>query len=304
MDLDSIKSFVVMAESESLTEAANRLYLNPSSLTGRLKKIEKELGEPLFILKGRTLTLSPAGKVFLSYAKQFCSMGQDLSQELVTNEGKVKRFRLGATPLVSTFILPRLISEFNQKHPDLEMDIISCKSYEIRESILNDEIDLGIIQSSDIYESIDYKHWFSDIDVMVVSSQHPWASSKEVKLEELNTQPLLAFQRHTYIWKNRIDWIKSQGVNPWIGMELIHIETIKEILLNHYGYSFLPTYCIHKELEEGSLVEVKLAHSPEWKRNTFFITNNKEKVSPIYNEFIEFAIQLTKEEILDGRLIS
>lgn len=306
LDLDSIKSFIVMAESGSLTEAASRLYLNPSSLTGRIKKIEKELGEPLFVLKGRTLSLSPAGKVFLTYAKQFTSMGLDLNRELLTTEHKSKRFRLAATPLISTFILPKLISEFKLKFPELEMIIHSCKSYEVRESILNDEVDLGIIQSSDIYESIDYNYWFSDFDIMVVSGQHPWAKRKEIPLNELNKQPLLAFQRHTSIWKNRLEWIKKQGVNPWIGMELIHIETIKEILLNHYGYSFIPSRCIQKELEEGSLIEVKLVNMPRWKRNTFFITNIKEKISPTYTEFIEFALEQTKEKFLDGggRLIS
>ncbi|KHF38624.1 LysR family transcriptional regulator [Halalkalibacter okhensis] len=306
MDLDSIKSFIVMAEAGSLTEAANRLYLNPSSLTGRIKKIEKELGEPLFVLKGRTLTLSPAGKVFLTYAKQFMTMGLDLDNEISTSQYTSKKFRIAATPVISTFILPKLINKFTQKYPDLEMDIYSCKGYEVREHILNDEVDLGIIQSSDFYESINYQHWFSDIDIMVVSGQHPWAERKQIQLEDLITQPLLAFQRHTAIWKNRIKWIKKQGVNPWIGMELIHIETIKEILLNQYGYSFIPSSCIEKELEDGSLVEVKLANSPQWKRNTFFITNIKEKLSPIYSEFIEFSLEETKETLLDrgGRLIS
>ncbi|WP_017727530.1 LysR family transcriptional regulator [Halalkalibacterium ligniniphilum] len=301
MDLDSIQSFIVMAESESLTEAANQLYLNPSSLTGRIKKIEKELGEPLFILKGRTLQLSPAGKVFLTYAKQFYTMGLECNKELLRNEDKSVRFRLAATPLISTYILPRLIREFQHIHPELEMEIYSCKSYEIRKYIFNDEVDLGIIQRSDIYESIDYKHWFTDMDVMVVSSEHPWAKRDEIRLGELYLQPLLAFQRHTFMWKKRIEWIRNQGVNPWIGMELNHIETIKEILLNHYGYSFLPRYSIKNELAEGSLVEIKMERSPIWERNTFFIANEKEHLSSIYIEFIDFAIERTEGEFLNGR---
>jgi DNA-binding transcriptional LysR family regulator len=306
MDIDSIKSFIVMAEVGNLTEAADRLYLSPSSLTARIKKIEKEIGAELFQLVGRTLSLSPTGKVFLSYAKQFCSIQNYLEVKLSSFQEEKQMFRIASTPSISSYILPGLLVAFKKHYPKIQFKFYSCHSYMVREHLVKDEIDLGIVQSGNTYDYLKYQHWFSDRDIMVVSNTHPWANKNEVDVDALRSHPLIAYQRHTFLWKSRLAWIKDQGVNPWIGMELIHVEAIKNALFNNYGYAFLPFHGIEKELLNGELVEVRIANSPEWNRCTSFVTNKKQNIPEIYQNFIRFAIEKTKREFSrkEGVLIS
>ncbi|WP_102348641.1 LysR family transcriptional regulator [Bacillus sp. Marseille-P3661] len=306
MDIDSIKSFLLMSEIGNLTETAERLYLSPSSLTGRIKKIEKELGEELFILKGRTLSLSPAGLTFLHYAKQICELEEELEKQLQLLSVEEQRFRIGVSPSISTYMLPKLIKEFKTLYPNLQLNLISFPGGKVREALINNEIDLGIVQSGEKYETIEFKHWFSERDIMVVSANNPWAAKKEIYVEELKNQPLLAYQRYTFLWKNRLKWMLQHGVNPWIGLELSHIETVKEILLNDYGYSFLPIHGIENELKNEQLIEVKIHGAPSWTRETYFISNKNKPLPAIYHDFIDYAISKIASDHFqkEGKLIS
>lgn len=306
MDMDSIRSFIMMTEIGNLTETAERLYLSPSSLTGRLKKIEKSLGEELFILKGRTLALSPAGVTFLHYAKQICELDEELEEKIRFIEEEEQKFRIGVAPSITSYILPKLIQDFKAQYPNLQLKLLSFPGETVRESLLSNEIDLGIVQGGEKYETIDFKHWFTENDIMVVSRNNPWAKKKEIEISELKDQPLLVYQRYTFIWKQRMEWIQKHGVNPWIGLELDHIETVKEILLNDYGYSFLPIHGIEHELVSEELIEVKLKGAPSWKRETYFISNKNKKLQTIYNNFINFATMkpVNSYSEKEGQLIS
>ena len=296
MDLDSIRSFISMAEVGNLSDTAERLYLSSSSLKGRIKKLEKELGEELFILKGRNLSLSPAGLTFLHYAKQICELGEELEQKVNVPDGEKQIFSIGVVPSISSYIFPKLIQEFKSLYPNLQLRLISLPGEKVREFLINNEIDLGIVQGGEKYETLDFKHWFTERDIMVVSSNNPWASKKEIEINELKNQPLIAYQRYTFLWNKRMEWILKQGVNPWIGLELNHVETVKEIILNEYGYSFLPMHGIEVELMDKELTEVKLSGAPSWTRETFFISNKNKKLPKIYHEFIDFAILKIESE--------
>lgn len=306
VDIDSIRSFLLLAEIGNLAETAERLFLSTSSLTSRLKKIEKDLGDELFVLKGRNLSLSPAGQTFLHYAKQICDLQEELKHKIHYNEEGEQRFRIGVNPSISSYIFPSLIREFKSLYPNMQLKLISTTGDKVREAIINNEIDLGIVQGGAKYETLQFKKWFTELDLMVVSSENPWAEKKVINVEELKNQPLIAFQRHTFLWKKRMEWILNNGVNPWIGLGLNHIEPIKEILLNdHFGYSFLPMHGIKEELNKN-LMAVKLTDSPIWKRDTYFISNKNKKLPTIYHDFVDFAIMKTSggHTKKDGKLIS
>jgi DNA-binding transcriptional LysR family regulator len=88
-----------------------------------------------------------------------------------------------------------------------------------------------------------------------------------------------------------MEWMESQGVTPWISMELVHMETIKEILSHGTGFSFLPLQGVREELKQGVFRVVQLANAPKWKRDTYAVTPAKRKNSDKINALIEFVIQ-------------
>lgn len=281
-----------MAEVGSLSQAAEELYLSVSSLASRIKRLEGEVGQELFILRGRNLQLSEAGKVFVPYAQRVCHLVKELEQELNKKETEMNGcLRLASTSVIATYVLPDLLSQFKEQYPNMEIEIFVCPNFMIFDYLLRGNVDLGIIQGSERHEELEYTSWFSDEDILVVSQDHPWAQSRKVSVESLPEYPLLAFDRQSILWRQRLKWIENQNVSPWIGMELAHMETAKEILLNHYGYSFLPRQGVQKELKKEKLYEVELMESPKWIRDTSFALHPKQNPSECTKAFVEFCLR-------------
>lgn len=290
MDLDSLSSFIHMAKTVSLTQAAEELFLCPSSLASRIKGLEQEVGQELFLLRGRNLQLSSAGKLFLPYAEKVCLMAEEMEHEILLKEREASgSFSLAATPVVATYILPHILSEFQKRYPYFEVEVHSCPDYQIHDYLLRGIVDVGIVQTGERHESLSYWRWFRDLDVLVVSKNHPWAMKKQILPEDLPSMPMLVFERQSMIWKKQNEWLEREGVTPWISMELKHMETIKEILANGSGYAFLPLQGIHNELNNGLLHRVDLERAPAWDRDTFLVTTAKRSVSDKSQSFVNFS---------------
>lgn len=291
MDIDTLRSFLRMVELGSLSQAAEELYLSPSSLASRIKKLEEELGQELFILRGRNLQLSPAGSVFVPYAERVCKLADELYQEAnQKGQGMSGSFSVAVSPIIASYILPEILKSFQEKYPNLEIEIHVCPSFMITDYLVRGIVDLGITQGTERHETLHYKEWFHDKDVLVVSGQHKWAQKKSIVAEELSFKPLLAYNRQTTIWRKRKEWIEKRGVSLWTAMELIHPETVKEILLNHYGYAFLPYQSVQKELVIGTLQEIELEDAPVWDRDTCFVTP-KQQPSEKCETFVQYCLK-------------
>jgi DNA-binding transcriptional LysR family regulator len=293
LDIDTLESFLHMAEVGSLSQAAEELYLSVSSLSSRIKRLEGEIGQELFILRGRNLQLSEAGKVFVPYAQRVCHLVKELQQELIKRENEMNGcLRLASTSVIATYVLPDLLSQFKEQYPNMEIEIFVCPNFMIFDYLLRGNVDLGIIQGIERHEDLEYTPWFSDEDILVVSEKHPWAQNRKVSVQALPEYPLIAFDRQSILWRQRMKWIESQSVGPWIGMEIAHMETAKEILLNNYGYAFLPRQGVRKELRKERLQEIELNESPKWVRETSFAMHSKQNFSESAQEFVEFCLKL------------
>jgi DNA-binding transcriptional LysR family regulator len=82
VELSQLRMFKKIADNGSIAKAAEQLHCVPSNITTRIKKLEGELGEQLFIRKGRGLVLSPAGVVFWTYANQILSLCDEAKRVL------------------------------------------------------------------------------------------------------------------------------------------------------------------------------------------------------------------------------
>jgi DNA-binding transcriptional LysR family regulator len=292
VDIDTLRSFLRMAELGSLTHAAEELYLSPSSLASRIKRLEEELGQELFILRGRNLYLSPSGLVFVPYAERICKLADEIHQETdQKGKGMSGIFSIAVSSIIATYVLPDILKSFKSVYPKVELEIHVCPSFMIKDYLLRGTVDLGIAQSNKRHENLAYKNWFQDEDILVVSNQHPWAELKKIDVANLSNHPLLVFSRQSTIWRRRKEWIEKHGKSLWVGMELIHTETVKEILLNNYGYAFLPYLTVQEELKDGSLKEIEVNDSPSWERNTWFVTPQKEIASEKSEVFVKYCLE-------------
>jgi len=145
LDTALIRSFVTVAETSSMTAAANALHLTQGAVSQQIKRLEEAFACPLFVRTGRRLTLTNAGERLLGKARRFLGLNDEIWAEILTPAftGEV---RLGMPyDLVST-CLPPVLKTYAQEYPHVDVSLVCLTSPLLAQALAVGEIDLAIIE--------------------------------------------------------------------------------------------------------------------------------------------------------------
>ena len=146
MSSQNYEYFRAIAETGSLTRAAQMLYMTQPALSKYLSRIEKALGAPLFDRTRSPMTLTDAGKVFWRYTEQQheaeTRMRKEIDEIINDERGEIT---LGITTWRSTILLPRLLPAFSRLHPKIRVRVMEGKSYDFEKAMLRNQVDVSLM---------------------------------------------------------------------------------------------------------------------------------------------------------------
>jgi len=120
MEFDQLRYFLQVAKRSSFTRAADDLVISQPALSRSIKKLEEELGQPVFERKTRSVSLTEAGSLLQSRAQLVLAMLEDIKAE-ITDDGKSGRVRVrvrvGAIPTIAPYFLPEVPGKFSAAFP-------------------------------------------------------------------------------------------------------------------------------------------------------------------------------------------
>lgn len=130
---------------KSFTKAAQNLYISQPSLSARIKKIEEYIGEPLFDRSTTPLQLTEVGEVYIKAAEEITQIEQRVENYINDLSGlKTGHLSVGASTLFAAYVVPSLITQFNQKFPDVHIQLIEGNTTELEEMLGNGALDFVI----------------------------------------------------------------------------------------------------------------------------------------------------------------
>ncbi len=146
MNTKILEYIIAIAEEESVSRAAERFYLSHPALSGHLKKLEQQLGTPLFHRTAKGMKPTPAGLVFLADARAILHEEQKLQEALnVMRREKRQLFRVMVDqPFYNRFV-QRVLPAFSSQHRDYTVDIVKCNASQAREELIRGTATLGIL---------------------------------------------------------------------------------------------------------------------------------------------------------------
>ncbi|WP_249364669.1 LysR substrate-binding domain-containing protein [Pseudoalteromonas rubra] len=147
MDIESLRSFIACVENDSFTRAANQLHRTQSAISMQMKKLQEDVGKPLFEKSGRKLHLTQDGHTLMRYAKQLVRLHDDTLAYMRQSE-RPTLIRLGCPDDYADTILPSLTAQLHQLWQNLELDIHCMSSNRIKDALDQGELDLGVITRS------------------------------------------------------------------------------------------------------------------------------------------------------------
>jgi DNA-binding transcriptional LysR family regulator len=255
VDLFQLETFLTVAREGSFSRAAKKLYRTQPAISQTVRKLEDEVGEPLFDRSSREGILTDTGKVLLEYAEKLLNMrGEAISalQELrEMNKGKLS---VAANEFTCLYMLP-VLNEFRRLHPMVKVTIERSLASRIPDELLNHSVEMGVLtfRPDDSLRSIIV---YRDELAFVVPPTHPLARSKEVNIRQLGAEYFVAHHVPSPYRAKVLETFQKRKVPLHMDVELPTIEAIKKFVAMGNGVALIPAICVEAELHRGDLVSL------------------------------------------------
>ena len=144
LELDLLRTLVAIADTGSFNRAARGVFRTPSAVSMQMKKLEEQVGKPLFAKDGRSVALTPDGESLVGYGRRILKLADEALQRFRVPdiEGKI---RLGSPDDFAARFLPEILSRFAASHPNVEVDVFCQSSRTLLPQLESNQIDIALV---------------------------------------------------------------------------------------------------------------------------------------------------------------
>jgi DNA-binding transcriptional LysR family regulator len=242
MDTQNLQAFLLVAETGSFSQAAERLHLTQPAISKRVALLEDQLQAELFDRIGRNVSLTEAGRALLPYAQRVQRELQEALQSVRDLAGDVGGdLRLATSHHIGLHRLPPVLSYFSQAFPAVHIDIDFLDSEQAYELIMQGTAELAVVTlAPDQPQSmITRPIWHDPLDFMVQHG-HPLTRKKIVELKELSEQPAILPGLNTYTGQIIKRLFDQRELPLRVSMATNYLETIRMMASVGLGWTLLP----------------------------------------------------------------
>lgn len=192
LDWHNLQVFVVAAEVENFSMAAQELNLSQPAVTQRIRALERQLGVKLFERQGRRVHLSEVGAFLLPMAKDLLRRSNRLEEVMQSLRGEVVgHLVVGCSTTTGKYLLPPLMARFIDRYPGVQATVRVGSRNRVLELLTAREVNLAFTSAMIPRREVRYHRFVDDEVVLIVPSRHPWTQRKEVEPVELLQERLI-----------------------------------------------------------------------------------------------------------------
>ncbi len=289
MRLSHLRAILALADSGSLTAAAQRLHLTQSALSHQIRGLEQHFQVSLFRRKSRPLQLTPAGERLLRLAKQVLPQLEDCELALEhMGRGRSGRLHI-AIECHSCFqwLMPAL-DAYRESWPEVELDLTQAHSFQPLPALHSGRVDLVISSDRHPHPALHFQPLFSYESLLVVAANHPLASKSSIQPGDLETETLITYP----VEPGRLDvfsrFLHPARVHP---AEIRHVELtplVIQLVASGRGVAVLPGWAVQEYLGGEQLATLRLGRRGVW--GTLYAVVRREDEEQAYmREFLDQA---------------
>lgn len=290
MELRYLQTFKTIVEAGSFTTAAQRLNYTQSTITFQIGQLERELSAKLFEKIGRNMVLTKAGEQLIPYVDEVLQSISKLhffESDLSECQGDL---HIGSGETLLCYLLPSVLKKFHQHAPKARLFLRSMNCYEIRNELLDGKLDLGIFYKDvEGFGSNLTLHTIKPYTVSLIVSPNIARKYNDFITDDQEIPLPFIIDEPDCIFRQMFEqYLRQKSIRLDRVIELWSIPTIKNLVMNDIGISFLPTFTVESELIDGRLKELPTDMSNS--TITAVCAHHKNKwISPLMKLFIELC---------------
>jgi DNA-binding transcriptional LysR family regulator len=267
LEFNQIETFLAVLTYGGFHKAAEALRVSQPAVSARIRALEESLGVTLFARDGNSLSLSPAGKALRPQAEQL--LRQVALARQVVNEQRASEagsLRIAAALSICTYFLPDVLKDYQAANPKVLVTLRSGNSMEVLKMVLDGEADIGVARSL-LHPEVETTSLRDDPLILVGHPGHKMARKQQVRMEELESWPLIFFDRGSSDWTLTQGLFRRAGLLPNVVMEVETIEAAKRMVERKLGFSFLPQISVIEEFRQRKLIGIEIVNAEPLRRN-------------------------------------
>ncbi|MGE5522117.1 MAG: LysR family transcriptional regulator, partial [Rhodospirillaceae bacterium] len=188
-----LRVFYTVARHLSFTKAADVLFMTQPAVTFQVKQLEEHFNARLFERSPGKISLTPAGKLVLSYAERILALSEEMETRVGELTGAISGpLLIGASTTIAEFMLPQILGEFKARHPQVHAHLSVANSETIENRVADNTLDLGLIESPSHLPSLHTEVCCDDELVTICAPGHALAGRASVAASELAEYPYVS----------------------------------------------------------------------------------------------------------------
>jgi LysR family transcriptional regulator, hydrogen peroxide-inducible genes activator len=239
MELYQLKYFLEAARQRNFTRAARQLNLAQAALSEQMRKLEDDIGTPLFHRGRKETVLTAAGETLQRHAEDLldrAAAARVAVQDLVGLRGG--RLAIGAIPSVSACVLPQTIAAFRRKYPGVELALHEGTSEQVAQWVETGRVEFGILQLPATGGVFDSELLFTEPFVLLLPKDHASVRQTSLSLEKLSEESFVFYKGRAR--DSAMAACRSAGFEPRIACESRELETVRSLVSAGLGIAILP----------------------------------------------------------------
>ena len=257
MELRHLRYFITVAQEQSFTRAAEKLFTAQPSLSQQIKDLEQEVGVNLFERSSRKIQLTDEGKAFLIYAEKALENAKlAVASARQVAQQKNNQIHIGFLNVAELKVMPHILAKLKKTMPDLKIHLHSLFCLEQLQRLKNAELDLSITRFQLDHPDFENIHLLTE-QIHLVAAKHLHPTDRILKLQELkNHTIIMCDQNASPVFYERLntlmsfDQLKHDQV-LWATNVLQHINLINMGM----GFSFAPDYLLRFLNDEVKVIQ-------------------------------------------------
>ncbi|HYG34613.1 MAG TPA: LysR family transcriptional regulator [Clostridia bacterium] len=286
MQIESLKVFCDLTETESFTKAAQINGVTQSAVSQTISSLERQFKSLLIERSKKNFRLTAEGEVLYDYSKQILQTYDALHSKLQEIKEIISgNIRIATIYSIGLHVLPPYIKKFLKAYPTVNVHVEYRRPNQVYEDVLGNVVDLGLVAYPSRDPKLEIVQLRKDPLVLICHPQNPFAKLKSMKLKTLNGQKMVGFERDIPTRKALDKILKDHSVNVDYVMEFDNIETVKRAVEIDSGVAIVPQETIRQEVNNQTLAAVRLEDGEFYR--TLGVIHKKNKVlSPAIKQFI------------------
>jgi len=286
MQIESLKVFCDLAETESFTKAAQINGVTQSAVSQQISSLERQFKSLLIERSKKKFRLTREGQLLYDFSKQIIQTYDSLHSKLQEVKDIISgTIRVATIYSIGLHDLPPYIKRFLKEHPTVHVHVEYRRANQVYDDVLGNVVDLGLVAYPVKDAKLEIIPLRKEPLVLICHPQHPFAKLKTVKLKALAGQKVIGFEPDIPTRKALDKILKEYDVEVKHVMEFDNVETVKRAVEIDAGISIVPQGTIAQEISKQTLVAIPIEDGDFYRPLAAIYKKNKV-LSPAMKQFL------------------